>query len=401
MARAGKRTTVAPGIYRDQRGYEAVARGGGLEEWKRFEYDDLKKDIKAIQRWQATTKAALLDRAADAPPKAERGTLAHGHATYLKRREGRKGYKSDRSHLKAWEKTLGKSKGAKLTPEQCENLIATWRSAGRSEKTIRHRVRVFKEAWHALNGKRSVTPIDGIKLPKPIQPSPRPVSADIIRAVAASLRAGLTITQRCGPTRKKVTVNRASSPVTYARFLVRALTGQRADQIMNTQPTDVDLDARIWWVRPAKGGNAIPFPLNDEQIVAWQIFIAAPTSKQNPTGAWGAWDWRSFSKTLKRHGWPADIPPKNLRHTFAIDHLLAGTDLGDLQGLLGHANVQTTRTFYAPVLVSRLASAMTRRTLELVPRSPCHGPSEQPHILPNKLTIVRKRTRGTKTRRNA
>lgn len=368
MARRGKRVTVAPGIYKDATGYETVARGGGLEEWKRFEHgDDPKKDIKTIQRWQATTKAELLGRAADLPSPAARGSLVQRHATYLKRREGRKGYKSDRSHLAAWEKTLGRIKATKITPEQCENLIATWRSAGLAEKTIRHRVRVFKEAWHASDGKKAVSPVDGIKLPKPVQPSPRPVSADVIRAVAASLRAGLTIKQRCGHSRNKVTVKRASSPVTYARFLVRALTGQRADQIMHTKPGDVDLEARIWWVRPAKGGNAIPFPLNDEQIVAWRIFFAAPISTQNPLGAWGDWDWRSFSKTLKRHGWPEDIPPKNLRHTFAIDHLLAGTDLGDLQGLLGHANVQTTRTFYAPVLVSRLAGAMTRRTLDLVP----------------------------------
>lgn len=364
MTRKARGVLVAKNVRRDAFGLSARAYGKGRELEKRYD-DGTPLDL--IQRWQANATAELLDRAADANTKrlTIRGTLADRVRRYLKRREGRKGYKSDRSHLAAWTKAFGKRHWTKITDAECENLIATWRSAGRSEKTIRHRVRVLKECWKASDGARC--PVADIKLPKAVRPHPTPVSADIIRAVAASLRAGLTIKQRCGPKRTMSTVQRVTSVIGYARFLVRALTGQRADQIMRAVPADVDLEARTWWVRPAKGGHPVPFPLNDEQIIAWRIFFAAPPDKKNPLGAWGKWDWRAFAKLLRRHGWPAKVAPKNLRHTFAIDHLLAGTDIGDLQGLLGHANIQTTRTFYAPVLLSRLKSAVERRSLNLVP----------------------------------
>ncbi len=144
------------------------------------------------------------------------------------------------------------------------------------------------------------------------------------------------------------------SQVTYARFLIRALTGQRPCQVGRAKPEDIDRTNRIWWVRAAKGGKPIPFPLTDALDLAFVYF--------DTVKAWGEFDTRSFSKTLKRHGWPQRVRPYALRHSFAIAQLLAGTDLGDLQGLLGHANPQTTR-IYAPVLVSRLKAAVERRPL--------------------------------------
>jgi integrase len=126
---------------------------------------------------------------------------------------------------------------------------------------------------------------------------------------------------------------------------------------MRAEPGDVDLKRRIWFVRAAKGGHAIPLPLTQDMIRAWKAFIAAD--------AWGAFDARSFSKTIRRHGWPKGIRPYNLRHTFAIDHLLAGTDIGDLQGLLGHRQIETTRKFYGPILLARLKKATRGRRLRL------------------------------------
>jgi integrase len=126
---------------------------------------------------------------------------------------------------------------------------------------------------------------------------------------------------------------------------------------MRAEPGDVDLKRRIWFVRAAKGGHAIPLPLTQDMIRAWKAFIAAD--------AWGTFDARSFSKTIRRHGWPKGIRPYNLRHTFAIDHLLAGTDIGDLQGLLGHRQIETTRKFYGPILLARLKKATGGRRLRL------------------------------------
>ncbi len=126
---------------------------------------------------------------------------------------------------------------------------------------------------------------------------------------------------------------------------------------MRAQAADVDLVRKVWFVHAGKRGRAIPLPLNPDMVHAWKAFIKAD--------AWGPFDTRSFSKTIRRHGWPAGTRPYALRHNFAIDLLLAGTDLGDVQGLLGHKHIETTRQFYAPILLARLRTASNRRKMKL------------------------------------
>jgi site-specific recombinase XerD len=63
--------------------------------------------------------------------------------------------------------------------------------------------------------------------------------------------------------------------------------------------------------------------------------------------------------------WSDDIEPRRLRHTFAIDFLKAGGRLEDLQGLLGHKLLETTRRHYAPALLALLQKQVNRRKLRL------------------------------------
>src|SRR4029450_7235498 len=56
-------------------------------------------------------------------------------------------------------------------------------------------------------------------------------------------------------------------------------------------------------------------------------------------------------------GWPKDVRPYQARYSVALEMGERGIDLGDVQGWLGHRHVNTTRRFYAPVLVSRLKAA--------------------------------------------
>jgi integrase len=184
-------------------------------------------------------------------------------------------------------------------------------------------------------------------IPRVDDPAPVPVDHDVIKRVADSLKKGLRDQGGHGGDSRKA----------YARFLVRATTGQRPAQIGYAEPEDVDLKRRIWYVRPCKGGHQIPLPLSTEGVFAWQTFIKAH--------AWGKFDCCSFAKTLRRHGWPETITPYRLRHTFAIDYLRDGGRLEDLQGLLGHKSIETTRKHYAPVLLSLLQKEVNRRKLRL------------------------------------
>ncbi len=333
-----RRTRVGVGVYQDRYGLAATVKVGRTQKERRF---PLGTDPAIILRWQAQQRLDLREQAATPVP---RGTLKRDLAARAKAIRGRASAAADRSHLKAWLPIVGHLRRGDVKASHIETAIAQWQAAGKSARTIRHRLRVLRELYEA----RGLTsPTADVELPRVPEPHPVPVSVDTIRAVATSLKAGKRHAKGYG----------SDSDVAYARFLVRATTGQRPSQIMRAQPEDVDLERRIWFVRAAKGGTMIPLPLNAEMVRAWKLFASVR--------AWGTFDARSFSKTIRRHGWPAGVRPYNLRHTFAIDHLLHGTSLGDVQGLLGHRQIETTRKFYAPVLVALLKKAIGKRRIGL------------------------------------
>lgn len=355
---ARKRTRLAEGIYADQYGIAATVKVGRDQREQRFPPDT---PIRTMEAWRARTRAELTDDQEDAAtidgPAPERGTYANDLERYLPTIAGRPSFASDRSHLRAWLPVLGSMKRGAIRPSHLRNGFTAWHAAGLSPRTLRHRRRVIRELWQGLDGAHAKPPIKGIKLPTPADPSPMPVPIATIQKVAASLKNGRIGRKRHGPNRTLALVHYHEPEQARARFLVRATTGQRPSQIMRAKPADVDLKRRIWFVRPGKGGRQIPLPLTVDMVKAWKAFAAAK--------AWGPFDTRSFSKTLRRHGWPKGIRPYNLRHTFAIDHLLAGTSLGELQGLLGHAQIETTRRHYAPVLLALLKKTVGKRRLKL------------------------------------
>lgn len=334
-----QRVRLGSGIYSDQWGVAAVVKVGGRQKERRFPPDT---DIAILRRWQQSTRKAIEAGVLELPPAAG-GTFKADALRYLKTITHRVKYKSDRSHLAAWFPIVGELKRSAITSDHVTRAIATWTAAGKAARTIRHRVRVLRECFAFIDPHR--TPTADVKLPRPADPHPVSVPLETIRAVAESLRIGKRHPEGYGD----------DATLTHARFLVRATTGQRPTQIMRAEPGDVDLERRLWFVRSAKGGTQVPLPLNPEAVRAWKTFIAAK--------AWGPFNPRSFSQTIRRHGWPAGVRPYALRHTFAIDLLRSGADLGDVQGLLGHRQIETTRTFYAPILTARLAETVRKRRI--------------------------------------
>lgn len=331
----GRRTKLAQGIFSDRHGLAAVVKVGHLQREKRFPADTPLRDL---ARWRDHEREALRTllevNGVRRPPS---GTLRRDGDAFLSRRKGAPAYKADRSHLRAWYAIFGDAPRRLIAAPDVANAVETWRANGVAARTIRHRCRVLRELWHAYGGPRATTPIDGVKLPPIPAAHPVPVPIETLQAVAKQLR--------------------RSDPVASARFAVLATTGQRPAQVMRVEPADVDLVRGIWFVRPAKGGAPIPLPMNTDMRKAWKAFAAAD--------AWGPYDTSRFAQILRQHGWPAGVRPYQLRHTFAIDHLLAGADLGDLQGLLGHKQIQTTRNHYAPILLARLLAQTKRRRLKL------------------------------------
>jgi integrase len=327
------RTRVERGIYADTYGLSAIVTVRGRQQEKRFPLDHPRE---LIRRWRQQAALDLDEELQGVGLTGDRHSLEADIRTYLQRREGRPGFKADRSHFKAWIALYGPRPRRSLTRHDIDTAIAGWRSSNVSAQTIKHRCRALRQLYLALDGPDVKHPLRRLRLGRPIRPAPTPVPRAVIQKVATNLKRG--------------------NAHAYARFLFRATTGQRPTQIMQAQPGDVDLKRKIWYVRPAKGGDPIPLPLNPGMVQAWKAFIAAD--------AWGPFDTTNHARYLREAGWPDGIRPYALRHTFAIELLRAGVDLGDLQGLLGHADIQTTR-IYAPMLLSRLTTAVQKRRLTL------------------------------------
>lgn len=339
-----RRTRIAEGVYSDAWGLAATVKVGAIQREQRFAADT---SLDFLQAWRSRIRSELLEDRDDAAkvdgPVPLRGTLAGDLPRYLAKIDTRPSYKADRSHLRAWLPALGPKLRSQIRPTQVRDIMDGWIKARVAAKTIRHRLRVLRELYQRLDGAHAKPPLKGIKAPKAVAPAPVPTPMATIRKVARSLKKGKDRPQGGG----------IDSDKGYARFLVRATTGQRPSQIMRAEQGDVDLRRKIWFVRPGKGGNQIPLPLDKPMIEAWKAFMAAD--------AWGAFDYSSFSRLARRHGWPKGMRPNNLRHTFAIDLLLDGADLGDVQGFLGHKQIETTRKHYAPILLARLRKVGRRR----------------------------------------
>lgn len=385
----GTRAKIEEGVYSDNYGIAARVTVGTLQREKRFGPDRSDEALNRIRHWRAQTLANLLeDHAQQTRQRADPKSITRSFVTYFKRRKSRTGYASDKSHALAWVREIGPKRRHQILPDDIERVLSRWRRLKKppSEKTIAHRVRVLREMYQALDGTHVDHPLLGLQLPKPKRAPLIPVPHATIQRVAESLAEGLRHDEGYG-----------ADPVkSRGRFLVYAATGQRPAQIGRAEPADVDLARKVWFVRDAKGGEPVSLPLNDDMVKAWRVFIAAK--------AWGTFDPSSLAKVLRRHGWPKGLRPYKLRSTFAIDLLLGGADLGDVQGLLGHADITTTRKYYAPILTARMTSAVAGRTLDLntdtvprvsVPRNPRTGRQI------SKQSATKRQTRGTKEKASA
>lgn len=347
----GRRRRVATGVYEDRSGLAAVVKVGRRRREQRFPPGT---SLEFIQAWrQRVCEDFLDDQDAGAPTLP--GTYADDLEGYLQVIATRVAFRADRSHLRAWLPALGAKLRRQVRPSHVGTVVRQWQTAGKSARTIRHRLRVLRELYRRLDGPHAPTPVTGIALPRIPAPHPVAVPWAMVQRVAKSLERGKVGVKAHGPTKRRSRVHYPDPVKGHARFLVLATTGQRPAQVMRAEPADVDLKRRIWFVRPAKGGTAVALPLDPAMVRAWKAFMAAK--------AWGPYDSRSFSLLLRRHGWPAGVRPYQLRHTLAIDLILGGADLGDVQAALGHRQIETTRRHYAPIQLARL-----RRSLKLAKR---------------------------------
>lgn len=339
MPRKGKRVTVAKGIYRDSGGYEVRVTVGGQPYAARMPADSTLNELKG-------KRADLESTGRTETPRADRGTLRAAVPTYLRRKAHLATVDDLEDDLIAWCARIGDVPRHRITEQQILEARAAWLAAGLSPKTINDRVGTLRNLLRVIDGKRALVIFDEI--------APLPVPKTVIRRVSDDL---ILTVDRNLQERERHPSKHFDGAKTRARFRVFVSTGKRPCEIMRAQPGDVDLKARVWVPRDAKGGFCPGVYLNDDQLEAWKLFIAAK--------AWGQYNHASFARVIRNAGWPKDVRTYQARHTMWITARERGVPLEDISEGAGHkGGSRLTRQFYTGILngpLQRLSETMDGR----------------------------------------
>lgn len=311
-----KRRTLATGIYEDKYGRAVRWRDRGAPREQRFDLDTPLETLTAFRKRKR--------QQAQPAPKDTDGSFVRDAVRFLRGRKHMPSFKSDRAHMRAWVHRFRRLSRWMITREKIQQGIDEWAALGYSPRELRHRRNILKRFFRVVNQEQA-TPCDGVTVPKIVKRKPRPVDLSIVRDVALNLRKQ----EICGKLR---------DAKTRARFLLLCLTGVRPAQLKRATPVDLDWPRGLWYADPAKGDEGTIVAFNEQIRAAWHVFAAAD--------AWGRYDSRSFSKTIKRNGWPKGVRPYQLRHTVGQTLKELGVPLGGIQDHMGHASPTTTSEFY-------------------------------------------------------
>jgi site-specific recombinase XerD len=128
-------------------------------------------------------------------------------------------------------------------------------------------------------------------------------------------------------------------------------TGMRRSELMNLKLTDVDSKRMLVVVRGAKGNKDRNTLLGENILYMLRAYFKEYRPKEylfeGQKG--GQYSEKSIANVVKKAGRLAktriEVTPHMLRHCFATHHLEAGTDLRQIQTLLGHGSIKTTEIY--------------------------------------------------------
>lgn len=140
-----------------------------------------------------------------------------------------------------------------------------------------------------------------------------------------------------------------------ALILCYLLTGRRLQEIASLRWGDLEIEGRtcVMHIRRVKGGETLQLELPREAWAAVQaylladgrsgrmeetsaIFVAIKGQRSEPLSAQAVWN--IIRQRLGLH-------PHQLRHTFAQQLAAMGTDIREIQAILGHKSISTTQIY--------------------------------------------------------
>ena len=322
------------GIRRTSSGFEVYGRVGDKQFARRFPPDT---PFSLMRRWREERISSLREE----QPKALAGSLADAVAGLLKLETGRRATDFE-DLLSHWCRAFGDKQRLMITPRMIQEQLDQWKVQGVAASTLNHRRQALRTLYRRMEPD-SMNPVDRTKPYRQPEPEPRAIPDDVIDQIFAKM-----------PT-----------SASKARLLVICHTGMRHSELMRVRHEDVTYgDAGQVFVKSGKGGRHRVVPLHGKAQDAFALL--------DETGGWGRFSPQSLRKTwlaaaLKAGHAKIDpesegktwqnilcaYRPYDLRHRFATRVRQLGADLADVQELLGHKNIQTTRR-YAPVVHAKL-----------------------------------------------
>ena len=335
MSPRGKRRTLAPGLYADEIGVEAVVKHCRQRRSRRF---PAHTPLATMQAWQ-TRQRALIDLGQPTDRKTRETTLAEDIARYLALLPAGRPRDDAEDLLIHWGRLYGTAPRANITAPVIHAQLLEWHRDGAAAQTCNHRRRVLVTLTKTLDGRTAPNPAkDSLKLPVP-RPEPRGLPWDTITAILDAMRPSAT----------------------KARLMVMAHTGLPHAVIQRLEPADLRLTGRkpFVLVRPRRKGagvDARAIPVTPDAATALREF-----AKRRAFGEFSRSSLhKAFRLAAKRAGVEQPVTPYTLRHSFGGRAIVATKgNVVAVQDLMLHSNVQTTMGYLRMAVRPTTQAAMS------------------------------------------
>ncbi len=212
-----------------------------------------------------------------------------------------------------------------------------------ASSSVARKVAAVKSFFNYLasNGLIEENPTTEIESPKVEKRLPKPLSLDDVELLLQA------------PTHKKSAKNLRDTALLTTLYA----TGMRVTEVVSLQLHDVDMRKMVLYC-PGKDGEIreLPFDKETQAILEEYLGDGRPHLLKNKEEQ--ALFLNHRGQQLTRQGlWliikayakeaqlSMSVTPHTLRHSFAAHKLARGTDLQEVQQLLGHANISTTQIY--------------------------------------------------------
>jgi len=213
-----------------------------------------------------------------------------------------------------------------------------------ASSSVARKVAALKSFFHFMYDHETITldPTTNIDSPKVKKRLPKTLTIDDVDRLLHAPRQ-----------QKKTPKNLRDS----ALLALLYATGMRVTELVSLKIADVNLEEG-WLICPGKDGDTRALPINPETQSMLEAYLEAGRPHLIKDRSEKSLFLNHRGQQLTRQGlWliiktyarqvrlSAAVTPHTLRHSFAAHKLVNGTNLGEIQQLLGHANISTTQIY--------------------------------------------------------